>query len=107
MGPNGVKEIGEVIIQKSHYAAILLSEVKGVKIPFSSFFKEFVVNFDETNKTVYKINKALLKHKIFGGKDISKEFPELGKSALYCVTEIHTKEDIEKLANALGEEVIK
>jgi len=105
LGPNGMKDIGEAIIQKSHYAAKLLSEVQGIKIPFSNFFKEFLVNFDGTRKTVYEINRDLLKYGIFGGKDITKEFPELGNSALYCVTEIHTKEDLKKLANALAEVV--
>ena len=33
---------------------------------------------------------ALREHGIFGGKDLSAEFPELGQIALYCVTEIHT-----------------
>ena len=28
--------------------------------------------------------------RIFGGKDLSAEFPALGQSALYCVTEVHT-----------------
>jgi len=102
MGPQGFREIGEVITLKSHYAIKLLSEIKGVKILFSSnSFKEFVVNFDGTGKSVKDINRALLKHNIFGGKDISKEFPELGNSALYCVTEIHRQEDIQKLANTL------
>ncbi|NIR86660.1 aminomethyl-transferring glycine dehydrogenase subunit GcvPA [Candidatus Bathyarchaeota archaeon] len=105
MGPEGMKDVGVAIVQKSHYAAKLLSEIDGVKIPFSSFFKEFVVNFDDADKTVAEINKALLKHGIFGGKDITREFPELGHSALYCVTEIHTKEDLRKLADVLGEVV--
>jgi glycine dehydrogenase subunit 1 len=104
MGPKGFQELGEAIILKSHYAMKLLSEIKGVRILFSSnSFKEFVVNFDDTGKKVKAINKALLKYNIFGGKDISKEFPELGNSALYCVTEIHSQEDIKKLANALSE----
>jgi len=102
MGPSGFKEIGELIIQKSHYAIKLLSEVKGVKVIFwPNIFKEFVVNFDGTGKTVRDINKALLGHNIFGGKDISKEFPELGVSALYCVTEMHSQDDIKKLTTAL------
>jgi len=106
MGPKGMREIGEVIVEKSHYAAKLLSEMRGIKILFSpQFFKEFVVNFDETERSVRDVNKALLKRRIFGGKEITKEFPELGNSALYCVTEIHTKGDIEKLASALGEVV--
>ena len=50
-----------------------------------------------------EINKSLLKKGIFGGKDISSEFPELGNCAVYCVTEIHTKEDIDRLAQAVAE----
>jgi len=108
MGPFGFKEIGETIIERSHYAINLLSEIEGVKILFlSNSFKEFVVNFDDTTKTVKDINKDLLNYNIFGGKDISKEFPELGNSALYCVTEMHTKEDIKKLANTLREVLVR
>jgi glycine dehydrogenase subunit 1 len=104
MGPNGFKEIGELIIERSHYAIRLLSEIRGIRIPLSpNVFKEFVVNFNETNKSVRDINLALLEHNIFGGKDISAEFPELGNNALYCVTEIHSQGDIEKLASALEE----
>jgi glycine dehydrogenase subunit 1 len=71
----------------------------------SPFFKEFVVSFDRTGSTVEKINRALLERKIFGGKDLSGEFPSMGQSALYCVTETKTKEDIDTLVGAL-EEVI-
>ena len=107
MGPQGIQEIGENIMQRSHYAMLQLSKIKGVKCPVfrSTHFKEFVVNFDDTGKTVAEINNALLKHKIFGGKDLTKEFPELGNSALYCVTEIHTKNDIGRLVDSLKEAV--
>ncbi len=103
MGPQGMKELGEGILQRVAYASKLLSGINGVKAPLfkSPHFKEFVVNFDDTGKTVKEINKALLKHKIFGGRDLSREFPNLGSSALYCVTEVHTKEDLDKLASAL------
>ena len=106
MGPKGMREVGEAIIQKSQYAAKRLSEIEGVEIPFSGFFKEFLVNLDDAGKKVYEINRALLDHKIFGGKDLTGEFPELGSSALYCVTEVHAREDIEKLAAAI-EEVLR
>jgi len=84
-----------------------MSKIKGVRSPVfqSTHFKEFVVNFDGTGKTVAEINKALLRHKIFGGKDLTKEFPELGNSALYCFTEVHTKDDIDRLVIALKEVV--
>ena len=105
MGPVGMKELGEAIVQKSHYAAKLLSQIHGIRIPFSGFFRQFVVDFSATDMTVSSINKALLNRGIFGGKDITNEFPELGKAALYSVTEIHTKQDLDKLADALRDVV--
>ncbi len=108
LGPQGIQELAEVIMQKSHYAMKRISEISGFKVPMfkSPHFEEFTVNFDGTGKTVHEVNKALLKYKIQGGKDITKEFPELGNTALYCVTEIHTRENIDKLSVAL-ERIIK
>lgn len=106
LGPEGFKDVGNTILQRSHYTAKKLSTIPGITVTWSSgFFKEFVVNFDGTKKTVSAINKALLKKNIFGGKDLSSDFPELGQSALYCVTEIHTLEDIDSLVDALSEVV--
>ncbi len=102
MGPKGMEEVGTTIMQRSQYAVKKIAEIPGVEVKTTTpFFKEFVVNFNMTGKTVAEINKALLGFKIHGGKDISSEFPELGQSAILCVTEIHTKEDIDKLAYAL------
>mgnify|MGYP000985154587 FL=1 len=108
MGPKGMEEVGQTIMQKSQYAVERLNELKNVKgSSFNNvFFKEFVVDFNKTGKTVKEINKALLEKGIFGGKDLSKDFPELGQCALYCVTEIHTKTDIDKLITALEEIVL-
>ncbi|MFO0995875.1 MAG: aminomethyl-transferring glycine dehydrogenase subunit GcvPA [Alphaproteobacteria bacterium] len=106
MGPEGFRELGELIVQRSHYAAALIAKIPGVRLAFpSGFFKEFVVNFDGTGKTVAAINATLREHKIFGGRGLSKHFPTLGESALYCVTEVHTKDDLERLADALGRAV--
>ncbi len=105
MGPQGMEEVGKIIMTNAQYAAKKLCQIPGVKVnPFGSvFFKEFVVDFTATGKSVAEINKALLAKGIFGGKDLSKDFPALNQSALYCVTEIHTKEDIDTLAAALTE----
>ena len=105
MGPQGMVEIGEGIMQRAAYCAGRLNELAGVRAPrFSGpFFKEFVVDFNGTGKTVAEINKALLGRKIFGGKDLSAMFPDLGQSALYAVTEVHTKGDLDTLIGALQE----
>jgi glycine dehydrogenase subunit 1 len=104
LGPQGLKELGETIITKSCYAMQLLSEIRGVKAPVfeAPHFKEYTVNFDKTGKSVDTINRALLKrHQVNGGKDVSDEFPELGKTALYCVTEVHSEEEIQRLADSI------
>jgi glycine dehydrogenase subunit 1 len=102
LGPVGFREIGELILRQGHFAARLLAGIKGVRVAFPTyFFKEFVVNFDESGKSVREINDKLGQEGIFGGKDLSADFPELGQSALYCVTEIHTREDLERLSASI------
>jgi len=105
LGPEGLRELGETIMCKANYAIQLLSKIDGVKAPVfeSAHFKEFTVNFDGTGLSAKEVNEKLLERGIQGGKDISKEFPELGKTALYCVTEIHSKEEIERLTVCLQE----
>jgi len=107
MGPQGMQELGEGIMQRAAYLMTRLSEIDGVRAPLFSahHFKEFVVNFDGTGKTVAGINDALLANKIFGGRDLTREFPELGGCALFCVTEVHTKEDLDRLIDALAKAV--
>lgn len=107
MGPRGMVEIGEGIMARSKYAMQQLAGIEGLQIPLfqAPHFKEFAVNFDGTGRTVAEINRELLKRGIFGGKDLSGEFPELGQSGLYCVTEVHTQADIDRLAAALKEVV--
>jgi len=107
-GPDGMKKLGKTIVQKSQYAMKKLSSVKGLNIPFakSSHFKEFAVDFSDSGKSgksVREVNQDLLKKGIFGGKDISGEFPDLGSCALICVTEIHTKDDIDSLVDSLND----
>jgi glycine dehydrogenase subunit 1 len=105
MGPQGMVEIGEAIMQRSRYAIKKIAEISGIEVLFSGshHFKEFVVNFDGTEKSIGDVNQALLNKGIFGGKDLSTEFPELGQSALYCVTEVHSQADIDQLVETLAE----
>ena len=102
MGPQGFKELGEGILQKVAYAKEKLAEIPGVEIPVSGLsYCDFLVNFCGTGKSVACINKALLSYDIIGGKDVSKDFPAYGQSALYSITEMISLEDIDKLVAAL------
>jgi glycine dehydrogenase subunit 1 len=106
LGPEGLRELGENVMTRARYTMQKLSKTKGVKAPLfkSPHFKEFTVNFDKTGKKVHSVHQALLKHHgIHGGKNVSREFPELGQTALYCVTEMHSKKDVDLLAQGLGD----
>lgn len=103
MGPKGMAEVGETILYNSQYAAQEIAKLPNVRLHFSGFFfQEFVVDFSKTGKSVDEINQALLEHDIFGGLDLAEGYPHLEGCALYCVTEIMTKEDIDQLVSALA-----
>jgi glycine dehydrogenase subunit 1 len=104
LGPEGFREVGELIVARTHYAAKVIGTVKNVRVRWpTGVFKELVVDFTATGKSVAAINKALLKKGIFGGKDLSADFPALGQSALYAFTEVHSQSDIDRLVAALKE----
>ena len=109
LGPEGIQELATTIMQKADYAMKKLSEIPNIKAPIfqSSHFKEFTVSFNATGKTAGMVNRSLLSRGIQGGKVLQNEFPELGNAALYCVTEIHTKSDIDDLALGIKETTSK
>jgi len=104
MGPKGMRELGQLILQNALYAQKRMASLPGVRLRFrSANFKEFVVDFSSAGKSVALINSLLLEKGIFGGRDLSAEFPELTNCALFCVTDIHSKTDIDTLISALLE----
>lgn len=108
MGPQGMVELGEGVMARTAYAMRRIAVIPGVELPFAEtpHFQEFVVDFSKTGKSVAEINRGLLQRGIFGGKDLSQEFPHLGQSMLVCITEVHSQNDIDFLADAL-QEVLK
>ncbi len=104
LGKEGLKEMAWLNVRKAAYALGRLEAIPGVKRKFfGPHFNEFVCEF---NKPWAGIEKALREKGILGGIGLSADFPELGNSALVCVTEQHRKEDIDKWAQAI-EEVLR
>lgn len=102
MGPQGFQEMGAGILQRVAYVKEKLADIPGVSIPLKGYsYSDFLVNFDKTGKTVAEINKGLLAYNIFGGKDVSGEFPVFGQSALYSITEMHSMEELDKFVSSL------
>lgn len=105
LGKRGIVELGKTILYNSHYAMKKLNDIDGVKAPYfnAPHFKEFLAMFHREGIGVEDIHKGLLSRGIHGGKIVKKEFPEFGESMLFCVTEIHTKRDIDMLALVIRE----
>jgi glycine dehydrogenase subunit 1 len=100
LGPEGIRLLGEYVIVMANYLTRLLSEIDGVKAPVfkGPHFKEFTLQLTKPGITMSQLSQSLLAKKIIGGKSLTKDFPELGETGLFCLTERHTREDLEALA---------
>ncbi len=101
LGKSGFRKLGESVISNSHFAAKRISEIPGLDAPMFTgpFFKEFVVRYEKARaETVYR---RLGKKNIMAGSPIPKSFGLGSGAGLFCVTEVHTSEDIERLATSL------
>ena len=98
MGKHGLRHISELCYHKSHYAARLIDSIPGYSLPMEgTFFQEFVVECPATPST---INRKLLDYGIIGGYDVSSH---ARNGMLICVTEMNSRDEIDRLASALAE----
>jgi len=103
LGKNGFGRLGEVILGNSHYAAERVGEVAGAKAPLfeGPFFKEFVVRYEKSKAA--EVYRRLPKKGILGGYPLTDAFPGIGEAGAFCVTEVHSADDIARLVGALKE----
>jgi glycine dehydrogenase subunit 1 len=103
MGKRGLRQVAELCFQKSHYAATEIGRLKGFAInpqaPTRPFFKEFVVRLPAATA---EINTHLRdQFGIIGGYDLGGEYPHLKDHMLIAVTELNTRESIDRLVMGL------
>ncbi len=105
LGREGLSTVARKSAKNAQYLMKRMNEIDGVQCPVfeASHFNEFVANFEDSSKSIGEINSELLEHGIQGGKDLSKEFSMLGDSSLWCSTEIHSREEIDRLVSVLEE----
>jgi glycine dehydrogenase subunit 1 len=97
LGRRGLRQVAELCYHKAHYAAEKIAKLKGYSLVFPKpFFKEFAIRCPVAPSD---INQALLKEGIIGGLDISHI---IDNTILLCVTELNTKQEIDKLTEILG-----
>jgi glycine dehydrogenase subunit 1 len=100
-GKEGLRELAIMNLSKKEYAKKVISQIPDCKPTFSSpTFNEFVLRIGGKPE---KVLEKLKKRKILGGLPLAKFYPELDHHILITVTEMNTKEEIDRWANALGE----
>ena len=101
LGKNGLRQVAELCYHKAHYAASRIGILPGYELSSEiPFFNEFVI---KTPVPVSEINDILLDHDILGGYDLSQDYPMLNKHMLIAVTEMNTRDDIDRLVEVLSE----
>ena len=103
LGRTGLRDLARQNVQKANYALDLLCRVGGVRRKFSGpIFNEFVCEFSGGWK---KMEDHLRRNGIIGGLALEPFHPELKDCALFCVTEVHSKDQLDRLAALVGEAV--
>lgn len=101
LGREGMREMAYQNVQKAQYALDMLTAIRGVKRKFEGpVFNEFVLEFEGGYK---KIQEHLFNRGIIGGLSLGSDYPGLKDCALLCVTEVHSKADIDRLAALIAE----
>ena len=99
MGKAGLREVATQSLQKAAYLRKKLSAIASVALPFSGpIYNELVV------RTPYPAKEILmdLEHeKILGGIPLSEFFVDHDNDFLVAVTELHTREQLDRYAAAL------
>lgn len=96
LGKNGLRQVANLCLQKSHYAAEAIAASPDCEIPFDAkFFKEFVV---KCKSPVRQIQERLIGKGIVGGLNLEAYYPDLAGHMLLCVTEKRTVDEIRTLA---------
>jgi len=103
LGKEGLRELAVMNLSKAEYAKKAASQIKSCKVAFSSpTFNEFVL---EIKGDPEKVLEKLKKEGILGGLSLVKFYPELNHHLLVTVTEMNTKEEMDRWAEILAKSI--
>jgi len=99
LGKEGLKELAMMNLSKAEYAKKAISGIRGCKLNFTApTFNEFVL---QIGKEPGEVLEKIKKEEILGGIPLIKFYPKLDHHFLITVTEMNTKEEIDRWANVL------
>jgi len=100
LGRQGMREVAELCVQKTHHAAGLAAKLPGYKLAHGhAFFREFVLEcpIDASRVFAHAAERGILP-----GVDLGQFRPEWKRWLLVAVTEQRSAEEIERWAAALA-----
>ena len=101
LGPQGMREMARLNLEKAHYARERLLDVPWISPGFEQpFFNEFTLQFDPAVK-IEAVNRKLALDGFIGGLPLSDWYPAMRQASLWCVTETIKKEAVDRLVDAL------
>ncbi|MCE3246414.1 MAG: Glycine dehydrogenase (decarboxylating) [Geminicoccaceae bacterium] len=100
LGRRGIVELGELLVRRTAYARERLAAVDGVEpLHEAPVAREFAVRLDAP---VAEVVDRVSEEGIAAGYPLGRDFPEYGDGLLVAITERRSREDIDRLADALG-----
>lgn len=103
IGKIGLRRVTELNMENAYFLRTALEGIRKVKVLTKGpIFNEFVI---ELPKSVLAVNDTLLKKGIIGGLDLERYYPECKNQMLLCATEVKSKEELVRFADALKESV--
>jgi glycine dehydrogenase subunit 1 len=99
LGKVGLRRLAELNVQRATYARQQLDAIPGCRVPFSGpTFNEFVL---ETPRLAGDLIRQLSAQHLIPGIDLGRFDPERSHQLLLCVTEMNSRQDIDRLCTAL------
>jgi glycine cleavage system P protein (glycine dehydrogenase) subunit 1 len=103
LGRQGFRELGELLARRTAYARQRLAAVDGVELLHEApVVREFAVRLDAP---VGAVLERCARRGIAAGYALERDYPEHPDGLLVAITERRTREQIDALAEALGESI--
>ena len=104
LGPQGLRRVCEAVLANTAYLARRLNTLPGVTAPAFEgvcYFREIPARFD--GWLAREIREMCIKRGIDPGLDLGTWFEGFERILLACTTEVHQKEDLDRLVSVLAE----
>jgi glycine dehydrogenase subunit 1 len=103
LGRDGFRELGELLARRTAYARERLAGVEGVELLHAApVAREFAVRLEAP---VDRVLERCAERGIAAGYPLGREYPEYADGLLVAITERRSKEDIDRLAEVLGDAI--